>query len=69
MPSIVGEKRMFVPRWQSRQASSYIFCAFDGLAMSCREIGRVNAESCDQVKDEGEETSRKTNTKMAIQFR
>ena len=38
--------------------------------LRCREErGRVNAEGCDDVKDEGKETPRKTNTKVARQHR
>ena len=33
------------------------------------ERGRVNAEGCDEVKDEGKETKRKTKAKVARQHR
>ena len=33
------------------------------------ERGRVDAEGCDEVKDEGKETKRKTNTKVSRQHR
>ena len=33
------------------------------------ERGRVNAEGCDEVKDERKETNRKTKTKVARQHR
>ena len=37
------------------------------MVWPCREErGRVNAEGCNEVKDEGKETKRKTKTKVAI---
>ena len=40
------------------------------MVWSChKDMGRVDAEGCDEVKDDGKWTKRKTKTKVARQHR